>query len=139
MKTQPYLFFNGRCEEAVAFYQSALGAKPGMLMRFHEAPEPPPPDMIPENWGDKVMHTGFFLGDDLIMASDGCESGTGFSGFALSLTLPDADACKKAFDSLSDGGKVTMPLGHTFWSPCFGMVTDRFGIGWMITVPEETK
>lgn len=134
-KIEPYLFFNGRCEEAVAFYEKALGAKRGMLMRFKESPDTPPPGMVPENWCEKVMHASFTIGDCMIMASDGCEPSGSFTGFSLSLSLPDATACEKAFAALSEEGAVTMPLGETFFSPCFGMVTDRFGVGWMITVP----
>jgi PhnB protein len=136
-KIEPYLFFHGRCEEALSFYESALGAKRVMLMRFSESPEPPPPNMMPENWGQKIMHAAIQVGGALIMASDGCEQGASFSGFSLSLTLPDRAACEKAFTALSEGGDISMPLGKTFWSPCFGMVTDQFGVGWMISVPDE--
>lgn len=139
MKTEPYLFFHGRCEEALNFYQSALGAKPGMLLRFREAPEPPPSGMLPEHWSDKIMHASFFLGDDMIMASDGCTAQSGIAGFALSLTLPDADACTKAFNALADEGQVMMAPGPTFWSPWFGSVVDRFGVNWMISVPEKAS
>jgi PhnB protein len=131
---QPYLFFNGRCEEALEFYQSALGARREMLMRYKESPVAPPPGMVPPGWEDKVMHTSFRVGSTTIMASDGCEPGTGFRGFSLSLSLPTEAAAQRCFAALAEGGKVTMPLGKTFWSPCFGMVTDRFGLGWMVTV-----
>lgn len=134
---QPYLFFGGRCEEAIAFYQSAVGAKPGMMMRYNDAPDPPPPGMIPEGYETKIMHADFTIGDSMVMASDGCGETAAFGGFALSLTLPTQDEARKAFDALADGGKVEMPLGETFWSPLFGMLTDRFGIGWMVTVPES--
>ena len=135
---QPYLMFSGRCEEAMEFYKSALGAEEVMLMRFKEAPEPPPEEMRVDGWEDRVMHAAWKIGESLIMASDGCESdGAGFNGFSLSLTMPDEAAARKAFDALSEGGRITMPIGKTFWSPCFGMVTDRFGLGWMVTVPEE--
>jgi len=131
---QPYLFFGGRCDEAIAFYQTALGAKIEMIMRFKESPEPPPPGMMPPNWDEKVMHASFTIGTARIMASDGCGETNGFSGFSLSLTLPDETAAQRAFAALAEGGTVGMPLGKTFWSPCFGMVTDRFGIAWMVTV-----
>ena len=131
---EPYLCFNGNCEQAVAFYRKALGAEVDMTMRFKENPDSPPPGTVPPNWGEKIMHTSFRVGSSRIMASDGCSATPGFSGFSLSVTLPnDADA-KRAFTALSEGGQVTMPLGKTFWSQCFGMLTDRFGIGWMITV-----
>jgi len=132
----PYLFFGGRCEEAIEYYKTHLGAEVEMLMRYKESPEPPPPGMVPENWGDKVMHASFRIGATTVMASDGCSNEDEcFEGFRLSLTLPDQDAARKAFAALSDGGEVMMPLTPTFWSPLFGMCTDRFGLGWMVTVP----
>jgi len=136
MQVQSYLFFNGNCEEAVNFYKQALGARVDMLMRYKEAPEPPPPGMVPPNWDDKVMHTSFWVGESMVMASDGCESGGGppFKGFSLSITAKDEAEAKKVFNALSAGGKVTMPLDKTFWSPCFGMLTDKFGVNWMVSV-----
>jgi PhnB protein len=134
---QPYLIFNGRCEEAVEFYRTALGAEVQMIMRYKESPEAPPPGMVPPDWDDKVMHAAFKIAGNLLMASDGCTSEPGFTGFSLSLALPDEAAAQKAFAALSDGGTVHMPLGKTFWSPCFGMLADRFGLGWMVTVASE--
>ena len=131
---QPYIFFGGRCEEAIDFYRTALGAEVCMIMRFKESPEPPPPGAVPSEWQEKIMHSSFKIGECTIMASDGCEPGTGFRGFSLSLSLPDEAAVKHAFNALAEGGEIGMPLKKTFWSPCFGMVTDRFGIGWMVTV-----
>jgi PhnB protein len=135
---QPYLFFGGRCEEAIAFYESALGAKVGMKMHYNEAPESPPPGMLPDGYETKIMHAEFTIGENVLMASDGCGEMPTFDGFSLSITLPTQDEARKAFNALADGGNVTMPLGETFWSPLFGMVTDRFGLGWMINV-SETK
>lgn len=137
---EPYLFFGGRCEEALAFYQSTLQAEIGMVMRYDEAPDPPPPAMLPPGYETKVMHASFTIGDHRIMASDGCggPDEPGFSGFSLSLTVPNAAEAETTFNALAEGGQVTMPLGETFWSPCFGMVTDKYGLGWMITVPEQT-
>jgi PhnB protein len=134
---QPYLFFGGRCEEAVAFYREALGAELVMMMRHRESPEPPPPGMIPEGWGEKVMHAAFKIGGNLVMASDGCGQAPQFAGFTLSLSLPEEGAVRQAFAALAEGGEVTMPLEKTFWSPLFGMVTDRFGVGWMVTITTE--
>ena len=135
MQVQPYLFFDGRCEEALGFYQRALGAQLDMLMRYKEAPDPPPPGMVPPNWDDKVMHASFRIGESTVMASDDCMTpGTTFRGFSLSINAPDEAAARLLFDALADGGKVTMPLGKTFWSPCFGMLSDRYGVGWMIGV-----
>jgi PhnB protein len=136
MQLQPYLNFNGRCEEALEFYKKALGAEVTMLMRFKESPEPPPPGAPPID-GEKVLHSSVHIGAAEFMASDGhCTSkGAGFQGFGLSLTLPNEGKAKQAFAALSEQGKIEMPLGKTFWSSCFGMVTDRFGIMWMTTVP----
>ncbi len=132
---QPYLFFDGRCEEAIKFYEKAIGAKVEMMMRFKDAPDPPPPGMVPPGSEDKVMHASLQVGDSIVMASDGsCGGKPSFSGFSLSLTAPDVAAATKAFNALAEGGQVTMPLGKTFWSPCFGMLADRFGVGWMINV-----
>ena len=139
MNVQPYLFFEGRCEEALDFYTKALGTKVDMLMRMHEAPEPPPPGMMPPGSENKVMHASFHVGDTEVMASDGrCSGLPKFDGFALSITAADETDARRKFDAMAAGGEITMPLGKTFWSPCFGMLKDRFGVGWMITVaPEE--
>ena len=131
---QPYLFFNGHCEEALAFYGTALGAKVDFLMRYKESPEPMPPGRLPAGFENKVMHATFHIGDTTLMASDGCEEGAHFEGFSLSLALPTEAEVNRIFAALADGGKVGMPLTKTFWSPRFGMVTDRFGVGWMVTV-----
>ena len=133
---QPYLFFDGKCEEALNFYTKALGAKVEMLMRFKDAPpgEGCPGGTTPP--ADKVMHASFRIGDSVLMASDGmCEGKMAFQGFALSISLPSEEEAKKVFAALADGGQVQMPLGKTFYSPCFGMVADRFGMGWMVIVP----
>jgi PhnB protein len=131
---QPYLTFGGKCEEAVEFYRAALGAQVEMLMKYKECPEPMPPGRIPAGWENKVMHSSFKINGNTVMASDGCHEGPKFEGFSLSLSLPTEAEAKTAFAALSKGGKVEMPLGKTFWSPCFGMVTDPFGIAWMVTV-----
>ena len=136
---QPYLFFGGRCEEAVEFYRTALGAELMMLMRFKESPDPPPPGMLAPGSEEKVMHTSFRIGETTLMASDGgCKGETNFEGFSLSLTVADEAEADRAFAALAVGGQVQMPLTRTFWSPRFGMLTDQFGLGWMITVPSET-
>jgi PhnB protein len=137
MDIQPYLFFEGRCEEAIAFYTSALGGKLEMKMTFGECPEPLPPDMTGPDMAGKIMHASMRLGDGVIMLSDGnCKCDAGFKGFSLSYTVPDAKAAERVFNALCEGGNVTLPLGKTFWSPCFGMVQDKFGVGWMVTIPE---
>lgn len=131
---QPYLMFGGRCEEALEFYRNALGAKVDMLMRFSESPDPTPPGMLPPGFENKVMHASFRIGDNVLMASDGCEVGAQFKGFSLSIAVATEAQADHFFNALSDGGQVQMPLTKTFWSPRFGMLTDRFGIAWMINV-----
>jgi PhnB protein len=135
MQVQPYLFFDGRCEEAIEFYRSALGAKIEMLMRNKESPEPPPPGMVPPGSENKVMHASFRIGDTTLMASDGhCAGKPNFEGFSLSLTAANDAEANRLFAALSDGGKVQMPMTKTFFSPQFGMVADRFGVSWMVIV-----
>lgn len=135
---QSYLFFNGRCEEAVEFYRKALGAEVEFLMRFKESPEPPKPGMVPPGFENKIMHCSFRVGTTTLMASDGCEAGKPkFEGFSLSLTVPGEAEADRVFAALAEGGQVRMPLEKTFWSPRFGMVEDRFGIGWMISVAAQ--
>jgi len=139
MQVQPYLDFNGRCEEALEFYQKALGAKVETLMRFSDAPPDAPRPS--EGCGgammspDKVMHSAFRLGDSLLMATDGMAQGQSeFKGISLTLPLKDEAEVKRLFAALSDGGQVQMPLAKTFFSPSFGMVADRFGVSWMLLV-----
>jgi PhnB protein len=133
MQVQPYLFFDGRCEEALEFYKKTLGAKVDMMMRFKESPEPQPPGMCPPGSEDKIMHAAFHIGDTQVMASDGRAQGQPkFEGFALSLDAKTEAEATKLFNALADGGKVQMPLTKTFFSPSFGMVADRFGVGWMV-------
>ncbi len=134
MKVEAYLFFNGRCEEAVEFYKQALGAEVTMLMRFKDSPEPHPPGMVPPGWEGKIMHVSLRIGETVVMASDGCNEGPNFQGFSLSLSLANETDAQRVFAALGDGGQVRMPLTKTFWSPCFGMLTDRFGVGWMVGV-----
>ncbi|HVF34585.1 MAG TPA: VOC family protein [Candidatus Saccharimonadia bacterium] len=134
---QPYLFFGGRCEEALAFYRDAVGAEVTMKMRFDESPDPMPDGMLAPGFGNKIMHSEFRIGQTAILASDGCSTDEKATGFSLALTVPTIADADRAFAKLADGGKVTMPLGKTFWSPRYGMLTDRFGIGWMVMVPSE--
>ena len=135
MHVQSYLFFDGRCEEAIEFYRKALGAEVTMLMRFKDSPEPPQPGMTPPGSENKVMHASFRIGDTTVMASDGhCLGKPSFQGFALSLTVPSDAEAKRLFAALSDGGQVQMPLSKTFFSSQFGMLADRFGVSWMVIV-----
>jgi PhnB protein len=135
MQVQPYLFFEGRCEEALDFYRKVLGAEVTAMMRFKESPDP---GMCQPGAEDKVMHASFKIGDTTILASDGRAGGhPSFQGFALSLTVADESEADRRFSALVDGGQVIMPLTKTFFSPRFGMTTDRFGVSWMVYVTPE--
>jgi len=140
MQVQPYLFFDGRCEEAIEFYKSKLGAKVEMLMRFKDSPEPAQPGMVPPGAENKVMHACLRIGDTAVMASDGrCTGKPSFQGFSLSITAPNEGEAERLFAALGDGGQVQMPLAKTFFSPRFGMVGDRFGVSWMIVVAPKDR
>ena len=130
----PYLDFAGRCEEALAFYRKALGAEVEMLMRYNESPEPTPPGMLQAGFENKVMHATIRVRGLQLMVSDGCDDKSKFDGFRLALALPTEADVRQAFNALADGGSIQMPPTKTFWSPCFGTLTDRFGLGWMVTV-----
>jgi PhnB protein len=135
MTLQPYLFFDGRCEEAFEFYRDALGAEAVMMLRFKDSPEPPPPGMVPPGAENNIMHMQFRIGDQVVLASDGrCQGHPNFEGFALTLSVASEAEADKVFAALGDGGKVQMPLAKTFFSPRFGRVADRFGVSWMILV-----
>ncbi|MFO1321614.1 MAG: VOC family protein [Burkholderiales bacterium] len=135
MSIQPYVFFNGRCEEAIAFYRSALGAEVVMLMRNRESPDPPPPGCLPPGSEDKIMHAEIRIGGSSVLVSDGMADGKPeFRGFSLSLTVASPAEAERKFNAIAEGGSVTMPLGKTFFSPAFGMATDRFGVPWMVYV-----
>ena len=135
MQIQPYLFFDGRCEEAIEFYRSVLGAEVQTLMRYKEAPDPPPPGMIAPGSENKIMHAALRIGDSTVMASDGSARGhPEFKGFSLSITAANEAEADRLFARLAEGGQIQMPIGKTFFSPRFGMVADRFGVGWMVVV-----
>ncbi len=132
MEIQPYLFFDGRCDEAIEFYRRVLGAELAMLMRWKDSPDPA---MNSAGNGDKVMHARLNIGTTTVLLSDGrCESKPKFDGFALSLTVADDAEAERLFRGLSEGGQVQMPLGKTFFSSSFGMLADRFGVSWMVYV-----
>jgi PhnB protein len=136
MQIQPYLSFEGRAQEALDFYKKALGAKEGMIMRFKDAPPEAQASMTPGS-GDKIMHMSFKVGDTELMGSDGMCTGTAkFEGMALTYNAKDPAEAEKVFKALGDGGQVRMPLNKTFFSPAFGMLADKFGVGWMIIVPQ---
>jgi len=130
MNIQPYLFFDGRAEEALAFYQKVLGAKIEMLMRFKENPEPA---ANPPGSAEKVMHCAFRIGETQVLASDGnCGGKANFQGFSLALSVKDVPEAKRLFAALGEGGQVQMPFAQTFFSPGFGVVADRYGVSWMV-------
>ena len=135
MQIQPYLMFDGRCEEAIEFYRGAVGAEVVLLLRFKDGPEPTVPGMIPPGAENKVMHSSFRIGETTLLASDGrCTGKPSFEGISLSLTMPNEAEAERLFAALGVGGQVQMPLTKTFFSPRFGMVADRFGVSWMIYV-----
>ncbi len=133
MLVQPYLFFDGHCEEAIEFYRGKLGAKVEMMMRFSDSPVPPQPGMVPPGAENKIMHASFRIGETEVMASDGrCLGKADFQGFSLSITAPTVPEAERLFAALSEGGQVQMPMGKTFFASAFGMVGDRFGVSWMV-------
>jgi PhnB protein len=136
MQIQPYLFFDGRCEEAADYYRRTLGAEVTMLMRFKDGPPQPTGQcVVPPGVEDKVMHMSLRIGETTVLASDGqCQGKPSFQGFSLSLTVPSEAEAERLFAALGDGGQVQMPLAKTFFSPRFGMVADRFGVSWMVYV-----
>jgi PhnB protein len=130
----PYVFFDGRCEEAIEFYGKTVGAETIMLMHYKDAPPGAmPPDCNTPEQAKKVMHARLRIGDTMVLLSDGPCSGK-YDGFSLSLTVPTPADAEQQFKALSAGGKVDMPLAKTFFSPAFGMLTDRFGVKWMVYV-----
>ena len=134
MQIQPYLFFEGSCEEAIEFYKKAIGAEVVMLMRHSESPEPPPPGIVPPS-PEKIMHATLKIGESVVMVSDGMAKGTPrFDGFSLSLNVKSEADADRLFAALAEGGQIRMPLAKTFWAPKFGMVADKFGVGWMVNL-----
>ena len=126
----PYLFFDGRAQEAIDFYQSTLGAKVQMLMRFKDNPSP---EHNPPGSAEKVMHSCITIGGGPVMISDGnCAGKPAFQGFSLSYDAADEADAKRRFEALANGGQVQMPLGETFFAKAFGMVADKFGVSWMV-------
>ena len=136
MTVQPYLFFGGRCEEALEFYRKSIGLEIVTLRRFKESPEPVP--NLPDCFDDKIMHATVRLGESMWMASDGqCEGNPAFEGFSLSITVPDESEAERICGALSKDGLVVMPLEKTFWTSKFGVVQDRFGLSWMVSVEHK--
>ena len=137
MQIQPYVFFNGRCEEALSFYADKLGAE--VLLKMHYKDAPPNPDQTPNpKFADMVMHASVKFGSTILMMSDDCMSeSVTHTGFRLTLTGNDLAHAEKLYNALAEGGKVDMPWQATFWTKGFGMLTDKFGIGWMVMAPEQ--
>jgi PhnB protein len=130
MQIQPYLFFEGRTEEALEFYKSKLNAQVEFMMRYKDNPDP---KYNPPNSGEKVMHSCFRIGDTQVMASDGnCTGKPSFQGFSLTFNAADEADAKRRFSALAEGGQVNLPLSETFFAKSFGMVADRFGLNWMV-------
>lgn len=128
MQIQPYLFFEGRCDEAIEFYRTALGAEVTTLMRYKDGPAP-----CPSGAEDKVLHASLRIQETTIYVSDGrCGGKAEFQGFALSLTVPGREETERLFAALANGGQIHAPLAATFFSPRFGMVADRFGVLWIV-------
>jgi PhnB protein len=135
MQVQPYLFFDGRCDEALEFYKKAIDAKVDMLMRFKDAPDQ---SMVKPESYDKVMHAAVHLGDTQVLMSDGhCQGKANFQGFSLAITAADIAEGERRFNALAEGGQVQMPMGETFFASRFGMVADKFGVGWMVLVEKQ--
>lgn len=140
MKVTPYLMFNGRCDEAITFYKTAIGAEVMALMRFKDNPDKPPPNVVPPSRDEKVMHSCLRIGESQVMASDAmCDTAATFEGINLSLNAKDEADADRLFNALAQGGQVKMPLGRTFFSPRFGMVADKFGVTWMVIVEPPQK
>ena len=131
MDVMPYLFLDGRCDAALSFYKSELGAEILFLQRFKDAPAQEGEPMGPP---EGVMHASFKIGASTLMASDGSGANKELSGFCLSLSVKDVAEGERIFGKLAEGGNITMPFGKTFWTEGFGMVTDRFGVPWMVNV-----
>jgi PhnB protein len=137
MNVQAYVFFDGKCEEALEFYKAAVGAKVDMVMRFKEAPPEMQSQMSPGS-KDKIMHAAFRVGDTQILASDGeCHGKPKFDGFSLTLNAANDAEADRLFSALGKGGKVTQPMSETFFASRFGMLSDKFGVNWMVLAEKK--
>jgi PhnB protein len=137
MQIQPYVIFDGRCEEAIEFYKKVFGAEVNMLMRNNESPDPHSPGMLPPGSERKIMHANLRIGDSVVLMSDGhCGGSPKFEGFTLSVVLKLVADSERIFNALTEGGQVLMPLTKTFFSLSFGMAADKFGVHWMIYVTQ---
>ena len=135
MQVIPYLSFEGRCEEAIEFYKTALGAKAHTILRFKDSPDCPPSGKFPPEMLNKVMHAAMQIGSTTVMATDGhCGGAANFTGTSMTISVKTDEEADRYFAALSEGGKVNMPLTKTFFSSRFGMLADRFGVPWMVVV-----
>ena len=134
-QVQPYLFFSGRCEEALAYYEKVLDAKVGMKLRYDQSPQPVPKDMLQPGFESKIMHSEFQVGKQTLFASDGCNDQGKLEGFNLVLTLENEETVRQTFETLASEGQVVMPLSPSFFTQLFGMVSDKFGVCWMVMMP----
>jgi PhnB protein len=135
---QPYVFFDGKCDEAIAFYSSAIGAKTQMLMRYKDCPDPQGKAACKPGTEDKVMHANVKIRDTEVLMADGhCGGNPKFEGFGLALQAKDNQDAEKLFAALSEGGNVMMPMSETFFAHRFGMVADKFGVMWMVLHGKE--
>ncbi|CAD5107849.1 VOC family protein [Zestomonas carbonaria] len=132
MQVQPYLFFNGRAEEALAFYAKAIGAETTFLMRFKDAPEQPPSEECGNYSPEHIMHANMQVGPTQVMVSDGAEPNSAFNGFSLAVAVDSPEEAARVYAALAEGGQATMPVQETFWARAFGMLTDKFGVSWMV-------
>ncbi len=129
MKITAYLSFDGQCEAAFKFCTEALGGEISGLFKYGGSPMA---DQVPPECANQVMHATLILKDQAIMAADVPGRYETPRGFSMTIGLGDAAEAERIFEALSEGGKVKMPLQETFWAARFGMLTDRFGIPWMI-------
>ncbi|QRN54951.1 VOC family protein [Dyella caseinilytica] len=136
MEIQPYLYFDGRCEEAIAFYIDALGATELMKMRYKDAPNDSAYP-TPSHMADKILHATLAIGKTHVLMADSSDEKVSHSGFNLSVTAPDVATGEKCFNALAQGGKIGMPFQKTFWTDGFGMLVDKFGVPWMVNVRPE--
>ena len=135
---QPYLFFRGRCEEAIDYYKKTLGAEVDVMLRFRDNPDKPGRDQVPAELDDRIMHASLRIAGAEIMMSDGMKSGPlDFACMSLSLSVPSEAECERLYNALAADGTVQMPIGPTFFARRFGAVADKFGVSWMIMVPPD--
>ncbi len=136
MQVTPYVFFNGNCADALAFYESALGAEITMKMLASDMP-PDPNFVIPDDKKGLIMHSQMKIGEGEVMMSDNLMGESAdMDGASIMLNLATAAEAKSIFDNLADGAEITMAWEPTFWSAGFGSLRDKFGVRWMVGTDE---